>query len=71
MTTEPTLRQEIESMFGVAKTARVGKRYHAAPGWAPSHWRKTLRVWAITMLAFVAVSFVGGLLAGVASRVWP
>jgi hypothetical protein len=71
MTTEPTLRQEVEDMFGVAKPARVGKRYHAAPGWAPSHWRKTMRVWAITVLVFVAVSFVGGLLAGVASRVWP
>jgi hypothetical protein len=71
MTTEPTLRQEIEEMFGVAKPARVGKRYHAAPSWAPSHWRKTLRVWAIAVLVFVAVSFVGGLLAGVASRVWP
>jgi hypothetical protein len=72
MTREPTLREQVEAELGLAaKPARVGKRYHAAPGWAPSHWRKTLRVWAITVLVFVAVSFVGGLLAGVASKVWP
>jgi len=72
MTTKPTLREEVEAELGLtAKPARVGKRYYAAPAWAPSHWRKTLRVWAITALVFVALSFVGGLLAGVASRVWP
>jgi 8-oxo-dGTP pyrophosphatase MutT (NUDIX family) len=72
MTTEPTLREEVEAELGLtAKPARVGKRYYAAPAWAPSHWRKTLRVWAITVLVFVAVSFVGGLLAGMASKVLP
>jgi hypothetical protein len=66
-----THREEIEQYLGVAKPAKIGKRYHAAPGWAPSHWRKTLKAWAIVALTFIGVWIVIGMGAGIVERIWP
>jgi hypothetical protein len=72
MTREPTLREQVEAELGLAaKPARVGKRYHAAPGWAPSHWRKTLKVWAGFALGLVVGGMAAGIVVGLAGRVWP
>jgi hypothetical protein len=69
-----TSREQFEQEhFGIspAKVAKVGKRYHAAPSWAPSHWRKTLKVWAAVALTFIGVWIVIGMGAGIVERVWP
>jgi hypothetical protein len=69
-----TKREQIEremGVFGSIKIARVGRRYPAAPGWAPSHWPKTLKVWSIVVLVYVCLSFIGGVAVGVIGRVWP
>jgi hypothetical protein len=58
----PTLREEVERELGV--TAKIGKRYHAAPACAPSHWPKTLRAWATVVLAITIVAFITGFVAG-------
>lgn len=62
-----TEREQVERELGVftpVKTARVGRRYPAAPGWAPSHWRKTLRGLARWMLIVVLVSMAAGFVVG-------
>jgi hypothetical protein len=67
-----TLREEVEAELGLtAKPARIGKRYHAAPAWAPSHWRKTLKVWAGFALGLVVGGMAAGIVVGLAGRVWP
>jgi hypothetical protein len=60
-----THREEIEQYLGVAKPAKVGKRYHAAPSWAPSHWPKTLKALAKWMLIVVLASMAMGFIVGV------
>jgi hypothetical protein len=37
----------------------------------PSHWRKTLKLWAIVVLVYIGLSFIGGMVAGIIERVWP
>jgi hypothetical protein len=72
-----TPREDVEKLLGVwqseqpATPARIGKRYHAAPSWAPSHWRKTLKLWATVALTFIGVFIIGGVAAGIIERVWP
>jgi hypothetical protein len=66
-----TLREQVEAELGVAKPARIGQRYYAAPPWAPSHWRKTLKVWGAVLLVYVVLSFIGGIAVGIIGRVWP
>ena len=73
-----TPREDVEKLLGVwsaelgpAKPAKVGKRYHAAQSWAPSHWRKTLKAWAAVALTFIGVWIAIGMGAGVVERVWP
>jgi len=65
-------RQEAEEYLGVAKPAKVGKR---TPTWdfnqAPSHWRKTLKVWAAFVLGVVLGFLVVGMIVGLVGRVWP
>jgi hypothetical protein len=65
-------RQEAEEYLGVAKPAKIGKR---TPTWdfnqAPSHWRKTLKLWAAVMLSFICGWIVIGMVAGIIERVWP
>jgi hypothetical protein len=66
-----TLREEVEAELGVAKPARIGQRYYAAPAWAPSHWRKTLKVWAGFALGLVVGGMAAGIAVGLAEWVWP
>jgi hypothetical protein len=65
-------RQEAEEYLGIAKPAKIGKR---TPTWdfnqAPSHWRKTLKLWATVMLTFICGWIVIGMVAGIIERVWP
>jgi hypothetical protein len=37
----------------------------------PSHWRKTLKTWAIVVLVYMMLAFVGGIAVGIIGRVWP
>ena len=69
----PTLREVVEAELGFkpVKTAKVGKRYHAAPASAPSHWRKTLKLWAAVAMTFIGIFIIGGVAAGIIERVWP
>ena len=63
----PTVRERVEAEhFGIkpAKIARVGRRYPAAPGWAPSHWPKTLKALAKWMLIVVLMSMAAGFIVG-------
>lgn len=62
-----TEREKVEALMGFApaKPARVGKRYPAAPSWAPSHWPKTLKALAKWMLIVVVVSMAMGFIVGV------
>jgi hypothetical protein len=68
-----TPREDVEKLLGVwqseqpAIPARIGKRYHAAPAQAPSHWRKTLKALAKWMLIVVVVSMAAGVIVGVAA----
>jgi hypothetical protein len=66
-----TPRQEVEAMFGIAKPARVRQAYPMINRETPTHWRKTLRVWAKIALGLVVGGFALGLIAGLAGRVWP
>lgn len=61
-----TAREDVEKLMGVWKqdTAKVGKRYHTAPAYAPSHWPKTLKAWAMFMLFVVVCSMAAGFVVG-------
>jgi hypothetical protein len=66
------LRQVVEEDMGVAaKPAKVRQRYPMINRETPSHWRKTLKVWAIVALVFIGLSFISGMVAGIIERVWP
>jgi hypothetical protein len=67
-----TPREDVEKLLGVwsaelgpAKPAKVGKRYPAAPSWAPSHWPKTLKALAKWMLIVAVASMAMGFIVGV------
>jgi hypothetical protein len=64
-------RQEAEQYLGVAKPAKVRQSYPMINREAPSHWRKTLKLWATVALTFIGVWIVIGVGAGVVERVWP
>ena len=66
-----THRKEIEQYLGVAKPAKVRQRYPAINRETPSHWRKTLKVWATVAMTFIGVFIIGGVAAGIIERVWP
>jgi hypothetical protein len=63
-------RQEIEDYLGVAKPAKVRQRYPMINRETPSHWRKTLKLWAIVVLVYIGLSMLGGMVAGIIERVW-
>jgi hypothetical protein len=72
-------REQVERLLGVwreelgetAKPAKVRQRYPAINRETPSHWRKTLKVWAAVMLTFIGVWTAIGMGAGVVERIWP
>ena len=67
-------RQEAEEYLGVAKPAKPAKVRQSYPminQETPSHWRKTLKLWAIVVLVYIGLSFIGGMVAGIIERVWP
>jgi hypothetical protein len=67
-------RQEIEEYLGIAKPAKPAKVRQSYPminRETPSHWRKTLKAWAIVMLVYIGLSMLGGMVAGIIERVWP
>lgn len=65
-----TLRQEVEEYLGIkpAKPARIRQSYPMINNEAPSHWRKTLKLWAKVMLTLVIVSMVAGMLSSMIGR---
>jgi hypothetical protein len=66
-----TLRKEIEEYLGIAKPAKVRQSYPMINNETPSHWRKTLKTWAIVVLVYMVLAFVGGIAVGIIGRVWP
>jgi hypothetical protein len=64
-------RQEIEAYLGIAKPAKVRQSYPMINSETPSHWRKTLKLWAIVVLVYIGLSMLGGMVAGIIERVWP
>ncbi len=65
-----TLREEVEVYLGVrpAKPARIRQSYPMINNEAPSHWRKTLKLWAKVMLTFVLASMAIGFISGLIER---
>jgi hypothetical protein len=59
-----------EDMGVAAKPAKVRQRYPMINRETPSHWRKTLKVWAIVVLVYVLVLIACGFAVGVIGRVW-
>lgn len=60
-------REQVEKLMGVWEKeapAKVGRRYHTAPAYAPSHWPKTLKVWAMFMLFVTVCSMAAGFVVG-------
>ena len=65
------LRQVVEEDMGVAaKPAKVRQRYPMINRETPSHWRKTLKVWAAAVLIYVLIFIACGFAVGVIGRVW-
>jgi hypothetical protein len=64
-------RQEAEEYLGVAKPAKVRQSYPMINRETPSHWRKTLKVWAAFVLGVVLGFLVVGMIVGLVGRVWP
>ena len=66
-------RHEAEQYLGIAKPARVRQSYPMINRETPSHWRKTLKVWAAAVLAYVLIFMVliaCGFAVGSIERVW-
>jgi hypothetical protein len=66
-----TLREQVEAELGVATPARVRQSYPMINIEAPSHWRKTLKVWAGFALGLIVGGMAAGIAVGLAGRVWP
>jgi hypothetical protein len=74
-----TAREEVEKLMGVwrkelgetSKPAKVRQSYPAINRETPTHWRKTLKLWAAVALTFIGVFIIGGVAAGIIERVWP
>jgi hypothetical protein len=67
-------RQQAEEYLGIAKPAKPAKVRQSYPminRETPTHWRKTLKVWAAVMLTFICGWIVIGMVAGIIERVWP
>jgi hypothetical protein len=64
-------RQEAEEYLGIAKPAKVRQSYPMINRETPSHWRKTLKVWAAFVLGVVLGFLVVGMIVGLVGRVWP
>ena len=58
-------RQQIEEHLGIAKPAKVRQSYPMINQETPSHWRKTLKLWAIVVLIVVLASMAMGFIVGV------
>jgi hypothetical protein len=60
-------REQVEKLMGVWEKeapAKVGRRYPAAPPYAPSHWNKTLKLWAKVVLIVTVSSMAAGFVVG-------
>jgi hypothetical protein len=67
-----TLREQVEAQLGLtAKPARVRQSYPMINRETPTHWRKTLKVWAGFALGLIVGSMAAGIAVGLAGRVWP
>jgi hypothetical protein len=64
-------RHEAEQYLGIAKPAKVRQSYPMINRETPSHWRKTLKLWAIVVLVYIGLSMLGGAAVGIVERVWP
>ena len=64
-------RQQAEEHLDIAKPAKVRQSYPMINQETPSHWRKTLKLWATVVLVYIGLSMLGGMVAGIVERVWP
>lgn len=64
-------RQQAEQYLGIAKPTKVRQRYPMINRETPSHWRKTLRVWASLVLGLILGGIAAGMIAGMVQRIWP
>jgi hypothetical protein len=64
-------RQQAEEYLGIAKPAKVRQSYPMINRETPSHWRKTLKLWATVVLVFICGWIVIGMVVGIIERVWP
>jgi high-affinity Fe2+/Pb2+ permease len=67
MEPEMTAREDVEKLL-VVWALQIQQD---TPPRAPSHWRKTLKLWAAVMLAYTLAWIVIGIGAGIVERVWP
>jgi hypothetical protein len=61
-------RQQAEEYLGIAKPAKVRQSYPMINRETPSHWRKTLKLWAVVVLIYIGISICVGLIAGILER---
>jgi hypothetical protein len=58
-----TLRYEVERSLGVLVLPTNEE--------SQMHLKKKIRIWFLTTLAFMAISFVAGVIAGIIERIYP
>ena len=64
------LRKELETLLGVAKPAKIGRKIPTFEQHeAPTHWRKTLKAWGLFFLCVFVVSLLFGIVVGLLHRV--
>jgi hypothetical protein len=61
-------RRQAEEYLGIAKPAKIRQSYPMINRETPSHWRKTLKLWAMVVLIYIGISICVGLIAGILER---
>ena len=64
-------RQQAEEYLGIAKPAKIRQSYPMINRETPSHWRKTLKLWAVVVLIYIGISMAAGLLVGILEKIFP
>jgi hypothetical protein len=63
-------RRQAEEYLGIAKPAKIRQSYPMINRETPSHWRKTLKLWAVVVLIYIGISICVGLIAGILERLF-